>query len=267
MSGPTAGRLIAAEIHDRFASINLPHLHRRTTDTGLDDSFRPGVEITTDDRQSHPDSDARHPGASSCHTDSDARHPGASSGHTDSDARHPDSSSAHPDSDARHPDLHSRHPGESRDPANAPRAAIDLSNEFERQFFGDLMLFTSEALVTEADVRMPFEKEIVARIMTQKEQELLALYQQKHDAIEERSRKLDALVFDAGHWWLDDPDLAGALHQVRAFIDNIDHNFGAQSPAWRQIQSTDHRKQRKHQLTEALLDYRAERNAWDHLIG
>ncbi|HHH42743.1 MAG TPA: hypothetical protein ENK49_01250, partial [Gammaproteobacteria bacterium] len=29
MSGPTAGRLIAAEIHDRFVSINLPHLHRR----------------------------------------------------------------------------------------------------------------------------------------------------------------------------------------------------------------------------------------------
>jgi hypothetical protein len=73
MSGPTAGRLIAAEIGHRFASFNMPNLHRRTTEAGLADDFRPGVEL-----------------------------------------------------DETH---------------------VDLSNEFERQFFGDLMLFSTEVLV------------------------------------------------------------------------------------------------------------------------
>ncbi len=197
MSGPTAGRLIAAEINHRFASFNMPHLHRRTTAAGLGDAFRPGVELEEGKEQEN----------------------------------------------------------------------IDLSNEFERQFFGDLMLFTTEALVNQADVNKPFEKDCVARIMALKEKELLTLYQQKHDAIREKNRQLEELVFNAGHWWLDLPDLSGALRQVRAFIDNIHHNFGEQSLAWQQIQSAEHRAERKQQIIEALINYRAERDVWDRVLN
>jgi hypothetical protein len=196
MSGPTAGRLIAAEIQDRFASANLPHLHRRTNPADLTDSFRPGVERAAD----------------------------------------------------------------------AAQDGIDLSDEFERQFFGDLMLFSTEALVREADVRKPFARDDVVRVMERKEQELLALYQQKHDAIVDRARQLDALVFHAGFWWLDDPGLRDTLRQVRAFLDNITRNFGAPSPAWRQIRSAGHRAGRKRQILQALLQYRDERATWDRLF-
>jgi hypothetical protein len=196
MSGPTAGRLIAAEIGHRFASFNMPNLHRRTTEAGPGDDFRPGVE-----------------------------------------------------------------PGE---------ASVDVSNEFERQFFGDLMLFSTEALVKQADVTQPFAQDAIEAVVAQKEAELLALYQQKHDAIAARNRQLDELVFHAGHWWLQAaeqaPALAQALRQVRVFIDNIDRNFGEQALAWRQIQSAGHRAQRKRQIVEALMNYRAERDAWDSLF-
>ena len=192
MSGPTAGRLIAAEIGHRFASFNMPNLHRRTTEAGLIDDFRPGVEV-----------------------------------------------------------------GE---------ASVDLSNEFERQFFGDLMLFSTEELVKHADVNQPFAREAVEAVIAKKEAELLALYQQKHDAIVEKNRHLHALVFDAGHWWLRTPELTDALRHVRAFIDNIDRNFGAHAAAWRQIQSVAHRAERKRQIVESLMNYRAERDAWDSLF-
>jgi len=62
------------------------------------------------------------------------------------------------------------------------------------------------------------------------------------------------------------PELAVALRQVQAFIDNIDRNFGEHSLAWRQIQSAEHRVQRKRQIVEALMNYRAERDAWDSLF-
>lgn len=196
MSGPAAGRLIAAEIGERFASFNMPNLHRRTTEAGLADDFRPGVEV------------------------------GA--------------------------------------------ARIDISDEFERQFFGDLMLFSTETLVRRADVRQPVARDVAEAIVAEKEAELLALYQQKHDAIVERNRKLDTLVFGRDHWWLHAaghlPALAHALQQIRAFIDDIDHNFGAHAPAWRQIQSVQHRDERKRQIVEALLHYRVERDAWDGLF-
>ncbi len=192
MSGPTAGRLIAAEIGGRFASCNLPNLHRRTTEAGVEDDFRPGVEVG--------------------------------------------------------------------------QQSMDLSDEFERQFFGDLMLFSTEALVRQADVRKPFPRDLVEMVIAQKEAELLTLYRQKHGAIIAKNRQLHALVFDSGHWWLHSLVLAPALGQVRAFIDNIERNFGEQAMAWCQIQSTAHRAQRKQQIAEALMNYRAERNAWDSLF-
>lgn len=196
MSGPTAGRLIAAEIGHRFAAFNMPNLHRRTTDAGLADDFRPGVELR--------------------------------------------------------------------------ETGIDLSNEFERQFFGDLMLFATEALVREADVNRPFARDLVESVVGRKEAELLALYRQKHDAIAERSRRLDQLVFHAGHWWLhaakQSPGMDEALGRVRAFLDNVERNFGEHAQAWRQIQSAGHRAARKAQIVEALVNYRAERDAWDSLF-
>jgi hypothetical protein len=48
MSGPTAGRLIQAEIGARFASANLPMLHRRTAAIDVQEEFRPGVEHRDD---------------------------------------------------------------------------------------------------------------------------------------------------------------------------------------------------------------------------
>ncbi len=192
MSGPTAGRLIAAELGDRFVSVNLPHLHRRTNTAGLDQAFRPGVGQTG--------------------------------------------------------------------------GSIDLSDEFERQFFGDLMLFTTEQLVTEADVRRPFARASVLRIMAHKEQQLLALYQQKQDAIADRTAQLDRLVFHADHWWLHEPGLTDALQQVSSFIANIRRNFGARSPAWQLIRSAAHRAGRKQQILQALMNYREERDAWDSLF-
>ncbi|NWG87122.1 MAG: hypothetical protein HXY26_06355 [Hydrogenophilaceae bacterium] len=192
MSGPTAGRLIAAEIGPRFATCNLPNLHRRITEAGLTDDFRPGVEL-----------------------------------------------------------------GQER---------IDIADEFERQFFGDLMLFTAEELVKRADVNQPFPRAVVEAVLNEKEAELLALYQLKHAAIVQKNRQLNALVFEAGHWWQNVPELAGALAQVRAFGANIERNFGEQAPAWGQIQSAGHRARRKQQIVEALLNYRAERDVWDSLF-
>jgi hypothetical protein len=194
MSGHTAGRLIAAEIAGRFASFNMPNLHRRTTEAGLDDDFRPGVEL------------------------------------------------------------------------DGEQQAVDLSNEFERQFFGDLMLFTTEDLVKQADVTQPFPQDAIEAVIARKETELLALYQQKHEAIVARNRQLNNLVFNAGHWWLRSPELALALRQVQAFSGNIERNFGENALAWRQIQSPEHRAQRRRQIVEALMNYRTERGAWDSLF-
>ena len=92
------------------------------------------------------------------------------------------------------------------------------------------------------------------------------MYQNNHEAVLKKNSELNALVFHAGLWWLNTPELIDALKQVKYFMRNVDHNFNEQSLAYQQINSETHRAQRKKQITDALMNYRAERDAWDRLF-
>lgn len=189
MSGPTAGRLIQAELGPRFASANLPMLHRRTTEDEAVSDFRPGVEQQSE--------------------------------------------------------------------------CIDLADEFERQFFGDLMLFSVIELLKQCSVVKPFEKEPVTQSVDKIENELLKLYQSKHAAVVQKNAQLFTMLQDADSWLQHDV----AASSILGFINNIDLNFGKQSKAYhQQILSASHRQQRKQQIINALLDYRRQRDSWDQLF-
>ncbi|MEQ1661673.1 MAG: hypothetical protein ABL877_03165 [Thiobacillus sp.] len=187
MSGPTAGRLIQAEIGSRFASVNLPMLHKRTI-ADAQDAFRPGVE---------------------------------------------------------------QH-----------NAAIDISDEFERQFFGDLMLFSVVAWLKDHRLDDLSDSTQLDTVVEQVEAGLLVDYADKHRAVNDRREALERWL-DARPGW-PDPSTHARLTQ---FLRNIAANFGDASPAWTQIQSAAHRQQRRQQIVDALRHYRRERDAWDRLFS
>ena len=143
---------------------------------------------------------------------------------------------------------------------------IDLSDEFERQFFGDLMLFSTIELLKHTDVNRPFEEAAVTSALEKTEQELLALYHDKHLRVMDKAVVLHRLVFESGHWWVSNDANTDALKHVRQFIDNMLSNFGPESTAYKQINSEAHRERRKAQMSEALMAYRRERDAWDQLF-
>ncbi len=192
MSGPTAGRLIRAEIGERFASANLPMLHTRHLHDDEADQFRPGVEQ-----------------------------------------------------------------GDQN---------INLADEFERQFFGDLMLFTVARLTDGESYSRAFTPDAVSKAVDETGQELLGLYEEKHRDVQDRNARLKQLLNDPQYWWHDHPQAAEALSGVQRFIHNIDVNFGSASTAYQQIQDPRHREQRKQQIIRSLLTYRESRDAWDQLF-
>lgn len=189
MSGPTAGRLIQAEIGARFATANLPMLHRRIAADDTRDEFRPGV-------------------------------------------------------------------------VEGPDAAVDISNEFERQFFGDLMLFSVADWLKTRTLDALTDADAVAATVARVEDELLGLYAGKRDAVNARLGDLDRWL-DAVPEGLDD---SLALARIRQFRRDLAANFGADSTAWRQIGDPAHRAARRVQIVDALTRYRAERAAWDRLV-
>ena len=188
MSGPTAGRLIQAEIGPRFASVNLPMLHQRITPRGAADDFRPGVE-------------------------------------------------------------------------GRGRSAVDISDEFERQFFGDLMLFSVVDWLKARTLEELTDAAALGEVVERTESRLLALYGSNQASIDEQRRELETWLASAPPWWSSRPAMADLL----AFVGNIERNFGEASAAWQRIRDPSHRAWRRGQIIAALGHYRQERAAWDRL--
>jgi len=162
---------------------------------------------------------------------------------------------------------HEFRPGvEAKEQTEENEKIIDLGDEFERQFFGDLMLF-SVARLPEAE---QFSRTLLIDTFTLVEQELIALYENKHNNVEKKCDELIALLEDKTNWWnhleYSDDLVIQSKQRVQQFINTVRYNFDKQSPVYKHIQSASYRQQKIEQMIEVLLNYRSARNAWDDLI-
>lgn len=192
MSGPTLGRLMKAELGDKFISANLPMLHTRTLDATGEAEFRPGVVTAAD--------------------------------------------------------------------------AIDLTDEFERQFFGDVMLFTVERLTTLGFPQQALPAETLAATLDAVHADLAQQYRTRHAGIVKKLDALTRMLNDPARWW-HAPAHAQALAQFRIFLDNMQRNFGADSPGHACIASAeDWQRWRQRQLA-ALSRFHADRQVWNQALS
>lgn len=139
---------------------------------------------------------------------------------------------------------------------------VDLSGEFERQYFGDVMLFAVERLTEQGFPGSEPDAAAIARAVDASEARLRELYTAKHGEIGARIGRLDAFFSDPRHWWQRDANLAGARQAMRRFLDDLRRNFDDESRAWRRIGSEAQRETRKASIRQAIARYRGERDAW-----
>lgn len=188
MAGPTLGRILRAELGGRFASANLPLLHRRTLEGMGRAEFRPGIER-----------------------------------------------------------------GGQR---------VDLAGEFERQYFGDVMLFAVERLTARGYPLVPVDGRAIAQAVEETESDLQVRYRAKQAEVCERLERLEAAFSGPDRWWQTEPGLADARAAFRLFITNLRENFGEGARAWQLIGSAAHRAARKTAIAAAIARYPDERAAW-----
>jgi len=143
--------------------------------------------------------------------------------------------------------------------------SIDLSAEFERQYYGDVMLFSVEKLSEQA-LPAAYESDMVRNILVETEQYLHGRYLAKHDEIVSRLAQLHSLLEDQNSWWRQQPQMQSALQQLARFIDNMERNFGEHSKAFRSINDQAGRDRRIDELLDALMHYNDDRQAWQSVL-
>jgi hypothetical protein len=158
--------------------------------------------------------------------------------------------------------------GQSEFRPGVERAAehVDLSGEFERQYFGDVMLFSMERIAADypaSTINIANVFGTVASI----DKEMLARYTANHRIVNEKIARLQALYADTRQWWRRAPELADARQRVEQFIVNMQHNFGDDSRAWQLINDADHRRSRLHAIFLAPYSYFVDRDLWHAVMN
>ncbi len=141
-------------------------------------------------------------------------------------------------------------------------ALVDLSDEFERQFHGDVLLFAMERLTAQGyPDELPSEAAVVA-VLDEVRADMRRRYRDKQAAILDRLVRLEALLDDPARWWNQAQEHAGAVAHFRAFAANIRRNFGTDAPAQVGLYAPGRWEAWRGRQVAALLGLPEHRKAW-----
>ena len=169
------------------------------------------------------------------------------------------------------PMLHNRtveDTGESefRPGINSKHNKIDRAGEFERQFFGDVMLFSMEKLTAMGFPDQSVPEQQIMQTLESTEQNIRQQYAAKQVQIQEKLQLMKSIFFDKDNWWNTTNGMESAKMNFTAFITNIEQNFGDASRCYELIDSDVIRDKRFKEMFEAISQYPADRQAWKNAL-
>ncbi|MDP2795367.1 MAG: hypothetical protein Q8O25_15020 [Sulfurisoma sp.] len=150
--------------------------------------------------------------------------------------------------------------------SGADSQVIELCGEAERQFFGDVMLFTIERLTAMGYPRQALPQATLAETLAAVHAEMLDRYEVKRRDIVEKLVRLQGVLHDPANWWNQSAEHAGAVARFAAFAANIDHNFGEDSPCYERIESPANWKKWRVDLLDAIAAYPVDSQAWGRAL-
>jgi hypothetical protein len=155
---------------------------------------------------------------------------------------------------------------ECRPGVERSRVGIDLSGEFERQFFGDVLLFAMEDLIESGYPRSQSSAARIDRVLLRITGQMHGRYLQTQSKTLAGLQQLQAHCRQGQAWWQDEA-LVPARRDLEDFIANLAHNFGPQAQGFRLIGDGEHRAQRLAAMGDALRAYPHDRRAWQRMMA
>ena len=156
---------------------------------------------------------------------------------------------------------------EFRPGINSTRSVIDLSGEFERQFFGDVMLFTLERLTSMGYPSKTVPQNVINQQLDKTTWDMRQRYAAKQQEIMQKLDRLKSMVNDENNWWHTSTVVKPAMRHFMEFISNIEHNFDSTARSYELIDSEANKNNRLEQMLQAILQYPADRQTWINTLG
>ena len=143
---------------------------------------------------------------------------------------------------------------------------IDLCGEFERQFHGDVMLFSMQHLVALGYPAAMLNEAVIEATLGAMQAEMREKYRIKQDLILDRLAALKTALRNPANWWQQRAEWVDAVKNFESFADNIEHNFGTASPCHARIDDTARRDHWRARQCAAIIDFHTNRQQWANAL-
>ena len=139
---------------------------------------------------------------------------------------------------------------------------IDMSGEFERQFYGDVMLFSIERL---SESRRPASTDF-SETLDNVRSAMLEKYNARQQLILDRLSEVETLLHAPTAWWNYAAVHADAIADFASFVANIRHNFGENTVGHTRINAAGNWQKWRTDLLAAIESYPVDRAAWEAVL-
>jgi len=137
---------------------------------------------------------------------------------------------------------------------------VDISDEFVRQYYGDVMLFSMVELTQQGFMTTELSRDHIDTVLVEVDEKLLKIYQEKQCSIEEKLVSL-AQFLSNDVQWVEKVQLLFA-----AFMDNMQYNFSTQSKGFQIIQDIEHKTAILAQIAQAIEQYKEDQAYWKQVV-
>lgn len=143
---------------------------------------------------------------------------------------------------------------------------IDLSLEFNRQFWGDVMLFSIEKLVEIGYPDKRLELSVIAGIVHDIQAKLWDLYKERQAEITEKKTKITRYLYQKKSCWNGEPYVQRSMKNMETFCSIVENNFGADSSGLRKISKQIKEGSQIAMIINAIHSFYENEISWNELL-
>jgi hypothetical protein len=156
---------------------------------------------------------------------------------------------------------------EFRSGLNTANETIDLSMEFCRQFWGDVMLFSVEALASSGYPALHAGFHEIVETVQNKQRELWELYREKIAHTDDHISTMRKFLSDPRFMRNELPETRRAKERFLRFCDLAERNFGTRSRGYEMLSAQVNSGTKIKLIIDAIHLYCEDEQAWNEVLG